>query len=91
MSETVMHVNTLPEVLLSLIHTEQVKLFNNDGVIVLFPIPSDQDLKHPLELTREELIAKLDRGLADIEAGRTRPVEEVFAELRQKHAQRYSV
>ena len=32
-----------------------------------------------------ELNASLDRGIADIEAGRTRPAEEVFAELKAKY------
>lgn len=32
-----------------------------------------------------ELNASLDRGIADIKAGRTRPAEEVFAELRAKY------
>lgn len=31
------------------------------------------------------LDAALDRGLADIEAGRTRPADEVFAELRARY------
>ncbi len=32
-----------------------------------------------------ELNASLDRGMADVKAGRTRPAEEVFAELRAKY------
>jgi antitoxin ParD1/3/4 len=31
-----------------------------------------------------ELNAKLEEGLADVRAGRTRPAEEVFAELKAK-------
>lgn len=37
------------------------------------------------EVALAELNASLDRGIADIEAGRTRPAEEVFAELRAKY------
>ena len=32
-----------------------------------------------------ELNASLDRGIADVKAGRVRPAEEVFAELRAKY------
>jgi len=35
--------------------------------------------------TREELRAKIDEGLADIEAGRVRPAEEVFRDLEEKY------
>lgn len=37
------------------------------------------------EAALAEFYEKLDRGLDDIEAGRTRPAEEVFAELRDKY------
>ena len=37
------------------------------------------------EAALAEFYQKLDRGLDDIEAGRTRPAEEVFAELRAKY------
>jgi len=37
------------------------------------------------EAALARLEAALERGLADIEAGRTRPAEEVFAELRAKY------
>lgn len=33
---------------------------------------------------REDTLAAIREGLADIEAGRTRPVEEVIDEMRQK-------
>ena len=36
------------------------------------------------EAALARLDAALDRGIADAEAGRTRPAEEVFAELRAK-------
>ncbi len=36
------------------------------------------------EAALAELWAKLEVGIADIEAGRVRPAEEVFAELRAK-------
>ena len=37
------------------------------------------------EAALARLYAALERGLADIDAGRTRPAEEVFAELRAKY------
>ncbi len=37
------------------------------------------------EAALRELDASLDRGIADAEAGRGRPAEEVFAELRAKY------
>lgn len=37
------------------------------------------------EAALARLNAALERGLADIAAGRTRPAEEVFAELRDKY------
>ena len=36
------------------------------------------------EAALAEFYAKLDQGLADIEAGRTYPAEEVFADLRER-------
>ena len=41
---------------------------------------------HPLEVSRmtaEQLDAELEKGFADIQAGRTIPADEVFAELRK--------
>lgn len=37
------------------------------------------------EAALAQLDAALDQGLADVRAGRTRPAEEVFAELRTKY------
>jgi antitoxin ParD1/3/4 len=37
------------------------------------------------EAALAELYAAIDEGIADVEAGRTRPAEEVFAELRAKY------
>lgn len=37
------------------------------------------------ELTKEELDAELEKGYADMEAGRTVPAEEVFADIRRKY------
>ncbi len=37
------------------------------------------------EAEMRRLDAALDRGLADVAAGRTRPAEEVFAELRARY------
>lgn len=42
-----------------------------------------QDLEARLE--HDRFIAAIQEGLADIEAGRTYPAEEVFAELRKEH------
>lgn len=36
-------------------------------------------------LSEEELNRELEKGYADIEAGRTRPAREVFAELRREY------
>ena len=44
--------------------------------------------KHPLDmslLSEKELDAELEKGYADIAAGRTRPAREVFAELRREY------
>lgn len=38
-------------------------------------------------LTKEQLSAELEQGYADIEAGKTTPVETVFAKLRQDYPQ----
>jgi antitoxin ParD1/3/4 len=38
------------------------------------------------EAALAELYAALDEGISDIEAGRSRPAEEVFAELRKRFA-----
>ena len=41
---------------------------------------------HPLEVSRmtaEQLDAELEKGFADIQAGRTIPADEIFAELRK--------
>lgn len=37
------------------------------------------------EPTKEELDAELRKGYADMEAGRTVPAEEVFADIRRKY------
>ncbi|MBP5789186.1 MAG: type II toxin-antitoxin system RelB/DinJ family antitoxin [Neisseriaceae bacterium] len=46
--------------------------------------------KKPLnlsELSKEQLSAELEKGYADIEAGKTTPIESVFAKLRQDYQQ----
>lgn len=47
---------------------------------------TDKDYPLPCadELTPEELDALLERGMEDVRAGRVRPAEEVFAEMREK-------
>ena len=44
--------------------------------------------KHPLDmslLSEKEFDAELEKGYADIAAGRTRPAREVFADLRREY------
>lgn len=43
------------------------------------------------EYTQEEFDAKIDRSIEDYKAGRYRPAEEVFEEIRQRHNQRYGI
>lgn len=46
------------------------------------------DYKTPLTygtLSKEELAAELQKGLDDIEAGRTRTLDEVEADMKQKY------
>ena len=47
---------------------------------------TDKDYPLPCadELTPEELDALLERGMENVRAGRVRPAEEVFAEMREK-------
>ena len=42
-------------------------------------------LEHPSEKEREEVNAIIRQGIADIDAGRSRPAEEVHDELRKKY------
>ena len=37
------------------------------------------------ELTKEELDAEIEKGYADMEAGRTVPAEKAFADIRRKY------
>lgn len=44
--------------------------------------------EHPLDVSRmtaEQLHAELEKGYADIQAGRTRPASEVFADIRKEY------
>jgi DNA-damage-inducible protein J len=36
-------------------------------------------------LSQEELTAELEKGYADVQAGRTKPVDEVFADIRRDY------
>lgn len=59
-------------------------------VILQQGLPFDVKIprRHSLDVSRlseEELNRELERGYADIEAGRTRPAREVFAELRREY------
>ena len=37
------------------------------------------------ELTKEQLKTEIDKGFADVAAGRVRPAADVFAELREEY------
>ena len=59
-------------------------------VILQQGLPFDVKIprRHSLDVSRlseEELNRELEKGYADIEAGRTRPSREVFAELRREY------
>lgn len=59
-------------------------------VILQQGLPFDVKIprRHSLDVSRlseEELNRELEKGYADIEAGRTRPAREVFAELRREY------
>ena len=59
-------------------------------VILQQGLPFDVKIprRHSLDVSRlseEKLNRELERGYADIEAGRTRPAREVFAELRREY------
>ena len=59
-------------------------------VILQQGLPFDVNIprRHPLDVSRlseEALNRELEKGYADIEAGRTRPAREVFAELRREY------
>lgn len=59
-------------------------------IILQRGIPFELKLPHerPLDmsaLSREQLHAELDKGYADIAAGRTKPAEEVFASIRKDY------
>ena len=44
--------------------------------------------EHPLDVSRmtvEQLHAELEKGYADIQAGRARPASEVFADIRKEY------
>jgi hypothetical protein len=42
-------------------------------------------LEHPSSEEQAEVRAAIERGLADVEAGRVRPADEVMAELREQY------
>ena len=45
-------------------------------------LPSSPAIPDISDLSKDELFAELEKGLADIEAERTYPAEEIFAELK---------
>jgi predicted transcriptional regulator len=43
------------------------------------------EIQNPSESEEQETVEAIQRGLADVEAGRVRPAREALAELRRKH------
>ncbi|MBQ9180769.1 type II toxin-antitoxin system RelB/DinJ family antitoxin [Candidatus Saccharibacteria bacterium] len=74
--------------------SDAVNLFLSQVVItggIPFPLRSEAREPHTLEdVTKEELHAKLQKGINDAKAGRVRPAEEVFDELRKEIEECYS-
>ena len=48
-------------------------------------LPPCPNIPNIHDLTEDEYCAEIEKGLADIEAGRTYPLEEVFDELRKEY------
>jgi len=45
----------------------------------------ESDVKEQVELTEAELKAELEKGYADMAAGRTKPVKQVFTDIRKDY------
>ena len=45
----------------------------------------ETDVKEQAELTEAELNAELEKGYADMAAGRTKPVKQVFTDIRKDY------
>ena len=45
----------------------------------------EPDVKEQAELTEAELNAELEKGYADMAAGRTKPVKQVFTDIRKDY------
>ena len=45
----------------------------------------EPDVKEQAELTEAELNAELEKGYADMAAGRTKPVKQVFSDIRKDY------
>lgn len=45
----------------------------------------EPDVKEQAELTKAELNAELEKGYADMAAGRTKPVKQVFTDIRKDY------
>ncbi|MDR1564174.1 MAG: hypothetical protein LBS74_04365 [Oscillospiraceae bacterium] len=60
MSETVINVNTLPQVLINLFHTEEFRVQQYEGSITILPVKSDDwhDLKGLLSQTSNVLVSE---------------------------------
>ena len=68
---------------------DTIRLLNENTVetVVLLSNP-DAKAAHPLDIsymTQEGLNAELEKGYADIRAGRVRPVEDVLADIRKDY------
>jgi len=55
------------------------------GIPFEVKLPSGPAIPDISDLSKEELDAEIEKGIADVEAGRTYPMEEVFAELRKEY------
>ena len=53
--------------------------------VLLLYVRIEPDVKEQAELTEAELNAELEKGYADMAAGRTKPVKQVFADIRKDY------
>lgn len=61
--------------------TQSVKKKN----VLLLYARIEPDVKEQAELTEAELNAELEKGYADMAAGRTKPVKQVFTDIRKDY------
>ena len=53
--------------------------------VLLLYVRIEPDVKEQAELTEAELNAELEKGYADMAAGRTKPVKQVFTDIRKDY------